>query len=278
MSSEQQQFLLATAETAAGKFKLAQQRLEKLRQATTDTVLRRSIERRLAVGEKPVMLSTSVHRTLDRLVAEVIGPDEVEAPARRRGAPAVWALIVINLMMFAVETLMGGSENNRTLELLGALDPAAVVVRHEYWRLLTALFLHYGLLHVAINLYALYLLGPELERLIGSFKFIMSYLIAGLGSSVGVLISSALNLNHARLMVGASGCIMGVIGVSAGILLRHRPTPIAGRRLRDIIVIVVLQTAFDLWTPQVSLSAHLSGFATGLLVGLVLAARRQTTS
>jgi rhomboid protease GluP len=278
MPSEEQQFWLATAETAAGKFKLAQQRLEKLRQATTDTVLRRSIERRLAVGEKPVMLSSSVHRTLDRLVTELIGPDDVEAPARRHGAPAVWALIVINLMMFAVETLMGGSENNRTLELLGALDPEAVVVRHEYWRLLTALFLHYGLLHVAINLYALYLLGPELERLIGSFKFIMSYLIAGLGSSVGVLISSALNLNHARLMVGASGCIMGVIGVSAGILLRHRHTPIAGRRLRDIIVIVVLQTAFDLWTPQVSLSAHLSGFATGLLVGLVLAARRQTNT
>ncbi len=278
MPLERQQFWLATAEWAEGKSKLAQQRLEKLRLTTSDVVLRRSIERRLALGQKPATLNSRAEITLARLVTETIGTSDVEAPSPRRGAPAVWALIVINLIMFGVEILMGGAKNDRTLDLLGALDPEAVIVRHEYWRLLTALFLHYGLLHIVINLYALYLLGPELERLIGSFKFIMSYLIAGLGSSVGVVLSHAFNLNHADQLVGASGCIMGVIGVSAGLLLRHRRTPLAGRRLRDIILIVALQTAFDLWTPQVSLSAHLSGFATGLLVGVVLASRPQSHS
>jgi rhomboid protease GluP len=68
---------------------------------------------------------------------------------------------------------------------------------------------------------------------------------------------------------------MGVIGISAGLLLRHRQSPLAGRRLRNILVIVVLQTIFDLTTPQVSLGAHLSGFATGVLVGVMLATRRR---
>ena len=122
---------------------------------------------------------------LAHLATEAIGTSDIGASSVRRGAPAVWALIVINLMMFGVEIPWAGRRTMRTLDWLGALDPDAVIVRHEYWRLLTALFLHYGLLHILINLYALYLLGPELERLIGCFKFIMGYLIAGLGWSVG---------------------------------------------------------------------------------------------
>jgi rhomboid protease GluP len=170
---------------------------------------------------------------------------------------------------------MGGATNPLTLHFLGALEPEAVIYQHEYWRLLTALFLHYGLLHILFNLYALYLLGPELEQLIGSFKFVASYLISGLGSSAGVVLLHAWKWTEADQLVGASGCVMGIIGVSAGLLLRHRRTPLAGRRLRNIILIVALQTAFDLSSPQVSLSAHLSGFLTGVLVGVILAARRR---
>ena len=193
------------------------------------------------------------------------------ARPRGRGAPAVWALILLNVAMFGAEIMLGGATNTRTLHQLGALEPDSVIVGHEYWRLLTALFLHYGVLHISFNLYALYLLGPDLERMIGSFKFTISYLIAGLGSSAGVVLLSALKLTQADQLVGASGCVMGVIGVSAGLLLRHRQSPLAGRRLRNIIIIVALQTAFDLSTPQVSLSAHLSGFVTGVVVGVVLA-------
>ena len=88
----------------------------------------------------------------------------------------------------------------------------------------------------------------------------------------------ALDLTNADLLVGASGCVMGVIGVSAGLLLRHRQSPLAGRRLRNIVVIVVLQTAFDLSTPQVSLAAHLSGFVTGVAIGMILAGQRRRSA
>jgi rhomboid protease GluP len=274
LPSERHQFWLATAELLEGKIESGQARLKKLRAETRDAILRRSIDRRLASAPKKAHLSASGEMLLGRL----IGEKSAALPVSRRGAsgtPAVWALILLNLAMFGVELLLGGATNIRTLHFLGALEPGAVIVRHEYWRLLSALFLHYGALHLAFNLYALYLLGPELERILGSFKFTLSYLISGLGSSAGVVLLSTLRLTEADLLVGASGCVMGVIGVSAGLLLRHRQSPLAGRRLRNLIVIVALQTVFDLSTPQVSLSAHLSGFLTGVGVGTIFASARR---
>lgn len=269
-----QQFWLATAEVAEGKSSVARQRLERLRAETRDAVLLRSVDRRLGQPGKLAHLSSSSEMSLARLVAETIGTPRTRMRPRASGTPAVWALILLNVAMFGIELMLGGATNTQTLHNLGALEPQAVIAGHEYWRLLTALFLHYGALHLAFNVYALYLLGPELERMIGSFKFTMSYLISGLGSSGGVVLMCALNLTSADLLVGASGCVMGVIGVSAGLLLRHRQTPLAGRRLRNIVVIVALQTAFDLATPQVSLAAHLSGFITGVGVGAILASHR----
>jgi rhomboid protease GluP len=270
MPFERQQFWIATAELAEGKVLLARQRLEKIAMQTGDAVLRRSVERRLA---SPVVaaLSGRGEMLLARLITESYGAQAVASGWQLAGAPAVCGLILINLAMFVVEIMLGGATDSQTLHFLGALEPDAVLVRHEYWRLLTALFLHYGVLHIAFNLYALYLLGPELERLIGSVRFILGYLLAGLGSSLGVVLLRTLNLTAADELVGASGCIMGVIGISAGLLLRHRQSPLAGRRLRNILLIVILQTIFDLSTPQVSLAAHLSGFVSGVLLGLLLA-------
>ena len=181
MSFELREFWLATAELVAGNRRAALDRLEKLRAATQDAVLRRSIDSRRGQPSGFSHLSASGEVLLARLAAETIGAREADVRSRGSGSgtPAVWALILLNVAMFGVEVMLGGATNTQTLHYLGALEPDAVIIRHEYWRLLTALFLHYGALHISFNLYALYLLGPELERMIGSFKFIISYLIAG---------------------------------------------------------------------------------------------------
>lgn len=269
---DQQQYWLATAELVSGRGDAARGRFNRLRLTTRDAVLQHSIDRRLARVFQGAPLSLTQENLLARLVTETNGARQVLPPRWVSGTPAVWALILLNVAMFALEMVLGGSTNTLTLQNLGGLKPEAVIVRHEYWRLLTALFLHYGGLHLGINLLGLYLLGPPLERMIGAPKFILSYLLSGVGSSAGVVLLWSLGLTKSDLLVGASGCIMGVIGVSAGLLLRHRQSPLAGRQLRNIVVIVIIQIAFDLWSPQVSLGAHLSGFIAGVVIGLVLAA------
>ena len=188
-------------------------------------------------------------------------------------SPVVLALIIVNIAVFVLEILAGGSTNPVTLHRLGELDTSSVIFRHQYWRLLTALFLHYGPIHIFFNLFALLLLGSALERQIGAIPFAVCYLVSGIGSSIVVVLLTRLRLHEPVQLVGASGCIMGVAGTWAGFLLRHRHAPLARKRLRDIIVIVLLQIAFDLVTREVSSSAHLGGLLTGFLLGLLVPAK-----
>lgn len=188
-------------------------------------------------------------------------------------SPVVLTLILINIAVFILELLAGGSTNELTLHRLGELDTSSVIYRHEYWRLFAALFLHYGPIHIFFNLFALLLLGPALERQIGGLLFFVCYAVSGLGSSITVVLLTRLRLLDPVQLVGASGCIMGVVGTWAGFLLRHRHLPLARQRLRNIFVIVLLQLAFDVITPRVSMSAHLGGLVTGFLLGLIVPAK-----
>ena len=189
-------------------------------------------------------------------------------------APAVLVFILLNLAVFLFEISFGDWTDPGTLHQLGALEPYAVVVQGEYWRLFTALFLHGGSAHLFFNLFALYVLGPPLERSIGALRFAACYLISGFGSSVGVVLLTLFGLVHATQLVGASGCVMGIVGAWAGFLLRHHHVPRARQRLANVAMIVVIQVAFDLSTPQVSMAAHLCGLITGFFAGVAIAPKK----
>ena len=195
-----------------------------------------------------------------------------------RSAPAVFVLILVNVLVFLFEISAGDWTDPEVLHRIGALEPHAVVAQGEYWRLFTALFLHGGFLHLAFNLFALYVLGPPLERSIGTIRFFACYLISGLASSAGVVALTEIGLVHEAQVIGASGCIMGVVGAWAGFLLRHRHAPFAKQRLANIGLIVVIQIAFDLSTPQVSTPAHMCGLVAGFFLGLILAPRAARSS
>lgn len=201
-------------------------------------------------------------------------PERQDRHGRLWKAPVVITLICLNAAAFLLEILVGNWDDPVVLHQLGALEPYRVVILNEYWRLFTALFLHAGAAHLFFNLFALYVLGPGLERTIGSLRFAAAYLISGTGSSVGVVALTALGVIRAAQVVGASGCIMGIVGAWAGFLLRHRHAPRAKERLLNILLIIVIQTAFDLTTPQVSTAAHVCGLISGFLVGLVIAPKK----
>jgi len=197
---------------------------------------------------------------------------------RLRDAPVVVIFILLNVAAFCIELWRGALTDPATLHRLGALDFFAVVNNGEVWRLFTALFLHYNLLHLIFNLFALYVLGPPLERTIGALRFAMCYLIAGIGSTGGVVLLTLAKVVRPAELVGASGCVMGIVGAWAGFLLRHRHVRQAKQRLLNILLIIVIQIVFDIFTPQVSTSAHLCGLITGFVIGLAIAPKRTSLS
>ena len=270
------EFWIATDEMAAGKIPAARARLEQLRMATTDRLLQSEITQRL---DNTNLISNSQLSGPGAALLYRIEQSE-RPPATAFGSETGWptfavaCFIALNIAMFIAEVKLGGSMDAFTLHRLGALELWAVRHDGEYWRMVTALFLHFGPLHLVFNLYALFVIGPGLERIIGPVRFALYYLLAGLGSSAGVLLLKWSDLSRGEQLVGASGCVMGIVGVWAGYLVRHRHEPFAGRRLKNIVLIVAIQTAFDLSTPQISMAAHLSGLATGVVLGLLISPRR----
>ncbi len=200
-------------------------------------------------------------------------PPMLFGQARVRMTLAVATLIAVNLILFAAEIALGGSTNYSALHRLGALEPQAVLVQHEYWRLVAATFLHYGAIHLGVNIFALSLFGPTLEKLIGSARFTISYLFCGIASCAQVALMWRLGWFAADQLVGASGAVMGIVGTWAGVLLRERHLAHNRSALGSILLIVGIQSVFDILTPQVSMAAHLGGFGAGILVGLIVAVR-----
>lgn len=188
-------------------------------------------------------------------------------------AYTTYILIGLNLLIYALEIRLGGSQSSLALDRLGALIPEKVLAG-EWWRLIGANFLHYGSFHLATNMLALFFIGRLIELSLGAKYYLTIYLFSGIGSMLTfTLLAFKLGLSNAFL-VGASAAIMGLIGailaISLQVWLKKRHSTSARRRLQQVIFIVILQFIFDNIIPQVSFHAHLFGFIIGFLISSVL--------
>ncbi|MET8356023.1 rhomboid family intramembrane serine protease [Micromonospora sp. NPDC005171] len=143
-----------------------------------------------------------------------------------------------------------------------AFGPVHGVAAGEWYRLVTAMFLHYGLLHLLLNMWALWVLGRELEGALGRVRFLALYLIAGLGGNVAVFLFSAPNQPPT---VGASTATFGLFAAIFVIMRR------LGRNTSAIVPILVINLVFTFAVPGISKSGHLGGLVVGALMALVLA-------
>jgi membrane associated rhomboid family serine protease len=166
------------------------------------------------------------------------------------------SLIGISAAVFVLQFLTGVSQ----VASQWGMWPAAVAVNSEWYRLLTSVFLHGSWLHLAFNMYVLYVLGPPLERLLGHVRFLALYLIAGLGGAVASFTFSAIN----TVSVGASGAIFGLMGALV----------VAGRHLRaditQVLVLIGINVVIGFLAPGIDWRAHLGGLVVGAAVAFVL--------
>jgi rhomboid protease GluP len=272
-------FWLATADLAAGEHpasrpapRIVLADLVVRADASLVTSARRRLEDPIADATTALSIESLV--TLGRLEKERDQEDRYgdQAGAIASGAWATIALMIPNIAMFVVEILAGGSEDEAVLTRLGAVAPD-LVLAGQWWRLGAATVLHYGWIHITMNLGGLYVLGPYVERALGRVRFVVTYLLAGVGMMLIAVLVARFRSNGPELLVGASGGIMGLVGATVAVLLRGgrvEGSPVAKRRLRAMALIVVAQSGFDLVTPQVSFMSHLGGVIIGFLVAATM--------
>ncbi|MEV4654446.1 rhomboid family intramembrane serine protease [Micromonospora sp. NPDC049301] len=131
----------------------------------------------------------------------------------------------------------------------------------EWYRLVTAMFLHYGVIHLLLNMWALWVLGRSLEANLGPLRFGALYLIAGLGGNVAAYLFSAQNS-------ATAGASTAVFGLFAALIIIERKL---GRDISQVIPILVINLVFTLTVPGISIPGHLGGLAVGGAMALVLA-------
>lgn len=177
-------------------------------------------------------------------------------------------LIGINVVAFVLTLATGGNDGpifqhgamlsttvvNNSGDILTGVDGGA------YWRLLTSAFLHENILHIALNMYALYLFGRFVERALGRARFIAAYLTMSIGASVFVYWLS----EPRALTIGASGAVFGLFGMALIFLLKAK---------QDVSTLLVLLAinAFISTQGNISWQGHLGGFIVGCVLGVVFA-------
>jgi membrane associated rhomboid family serine protease len=177
-------------------------------------------------------------------------------PVERRQPIVTWALVALNVVAFVLEGFpVGGLSAFPNQFVLDYIEvPAAVP--DEPWRLLTGAFLHTSILHIALNMVALVLLGQQLEQVLGRVRYLALYFVCALGGGVGVYLFGSASL-------GASGAIFGLF--SAFYLVAKRLQVDAS----SILVTIGINLVLTFLVPNISIYAHLGGLVTGAVIGLV---------
>lgn len=187
-----------------------------------------------------------------------------------RRAPLTLALLVAIGVAFLGEIAIRSPAGESMLVHYGA-SSAATVLAGQYWRLLTATFLHAGWMHLLFNGWALFQLGSLVETLFGSKRFAAIYFASGLGGSIA---SVAWDLVSGRDVpsVGASGAIFGLLGALIAFLARHRDrlTPPARSLLGQLLFWAVINIVLGFTAPMVDNAGHLGGLAVGLVFGATI--------
>jgi rhomboid protease GluP len=198
----------------------------------------------------------------------------------KRNAPITKTLLIMIAVVFAIEFIFGGPPlrlgsdtllgeiDPRVLDMFGAIDQGTLA-GHEYWRLITAMFMHASVLHWAVNSWALYQIGTLYEVLFGSRRFMFIYFATGLVASI----ASAVHIGAMNgASVGASGAVFGIMGAFIFSIIRspvYRHQPWTRSLIAQLVFWIAVNIAIGFSVKFIDNVAHLGGLVSGLLLGLI---------
>jgi len=176
-------------------------------------------------------------------------------------------IIGINVIIFLIMFLYDSSLSVHTLLEFGAkYNP--MIAAGQYYRLITAMFLHSGIAHLALNMYALNILGKNIELVFGKVKYVIIYLTAGLFGSLGSFIFTK------AISVGASGAIFGLFGVYIYLYIKN-PDIFHVKQFTNLLTLIGINLVFGLVVPSIDNWAHIWGLIGGFIISWALGSRRE---
>lgn len=174
-----------------------------------------------------------------------------------------FVILCIMIIYFIFMTLMGGTTDIETLVKYGALYPPFILRFNQYYRFITSIFIHIGIMHIFFNGYALYVFGPQIERLMGPKKYLLFFLLTGIGGNLATFF-----FNFVSLSAGASGSLFGLFGAFLYLIHRHGDmvTP-QGRK--SILQLLGINLILTFAVPNISATAHIGGLVMGYFLSYI---------
>ena len=178
------------------------------------------------------------------------------------------ALVVVNVITYLVLEWLGDTTNGFFMAEHGAMYPDFIRINHEWWRIITAGFLHFGAVHLVNNMVILYCMGSRLERVTGHLKYFLIYLVSLIGAGL-LSYGMMLRTGDYAVSAGASGAIFGVIGGFLWIVILHR-----GRfeqiTTRGIMMMIVLTIYYGFSSAGIDNWGHIGGLLAGFSATVIL--------
>jgi membrane associated rhomboid family serine protease len=177
-------------------------------------------------------------------------------------APVTRALIAINLVVYLITVTQGAGLNTPGGSLFEKwILYGPFVAKGDWWRLVTAMFLHANLIHIGFNMYALWVIGTPVEQYLGRARYLGLYFVSGLAGSAGGLLQAPTSP-----ILGASGAIFGILG--AMLIIERQVT---GRLAGNALTFIVLNLVISFAIPNISWGGHVGGLIGGILIMLAYA-------
>lgn len=182
--------------------------------------------------------------------------------------PVTALFILLNILIFLAVDFTGGSENTVHMIECGAAYPPLILEDGEIYRLFTCMFLHFGISHLANNMLVLFVLGQRLEPVVGKIKFILIYLLGGLGGNVISLLADV-KKNEYAVSAGASGAVFAVMGAMIYVVIWSHGQ-LQDISTRQILIMAAFSLYFGFTSTGVDNAAHVGGMIMGFLLAVLL--------
>lgn len=182
--------------------------------------------------------------------------------------PMTAAMLILNLLVFLMVEITGGSQNTAHMVECGAAYTPLIVENGEWYRIFTCMFLHFGMSHLANNMLVLFVLGGRLERAIGKIKFLFIYLLGGAAGNILSMILDIKSMDFA-VSAGASGAVFAVMGAMIYVLLRRRGR-VEDITARQMFIMAAFSLYFGFTSSGVDNIAHIGGMFSGFVLAAIV--------